>query len=147
MILVSLRNRTAERRGRQNACVWQKWQGYYSCVLSWSSVKLMFSGLLQKDLFKEGCSSAEHFFKQNYCHACHTRFADSFPPPSSCVSSLLDKTGCEVDYAQYGCSHWLFWDWIRDWVSVVSDCTTGMFWRTLSLGLSLSLRFTTLWTC
>ena len=39
----------------------------------------MFSGLLQKDLFKEGCSSVEHFFKQNYCHACHTRFADSSP--------------------------------------------------------------------
>ena len=104
-ILVSLCNRMAERRGRQNTCVWQKWQGYYSCVLSWSSVKLMFSGLLQKDLFKEECSSAEHFFKQNYCHTCHTRFADSFPLPSSCVSSLLHKTGCEVDYAKYGCSH------------------------------------------
>ena len=101
----------------------------------------------QKDLFNEGCSSAENFFKQNYCHVCHTMIADSFPLPSSWVSSLLDKTGCEVDYAQYGCSHWLFWDWIRDWVGVVSDCTTGMFWRTLSLGLSLSLRFTTLWTC
>ena len=54
MILVSLRNRTAERRRLQNACVWQTWQGYSSRVLSWSSLKLMFSGLLQKDLFKEG---------------------------------------------------------------------------------------------
>ena len=49
-----------------------------------------------------------------------------------------DKTGCEVDYAKYGCSHWLFWDWTRDWVGVVSDCTTGMFWRTLSLSLPFS---------
>ena len=30
-------------------------------------------------------------FKQNYCHACHTRFAVFFPLPSRCVSSLLGK--------------------------------------------------------
>ena len=89
MILVSLRNRTAERRGRQNACAWQTWQGCYWCVLSWSSLKLMFSGLLQKDPLKGWCSSAEKFFKQSYCHACHTRFAVFFPLPSCCVSSLL----------------------------------------------------------
>ena len=35
----------------------------------------LFSGLLQKDLFKGGWSLAESFFKQNYCHVCHTRFA------------------------------------------------------------------------
>ena len=40
MILASLRNRTAERRGRQNVCVWQTWQAYYLCLLSWSSLKL-----------------------------------------------------------------------------------------------------------
>ena len=50
--IVSLRNRTAERRGRQNAFVWQTWQAYYLCVLWWSSLKLMFCGLLRKDLFK-----------------------------------------------------------------------------------------------
>ena len=33
-IIVSLRNRTAERGGRQNACVWQTWQDYYLYVLS-----------------------------------------------------------------------------------------------------------------
>ena len=49
-----------------------------------------------------------------------------------------DKTGCEGDYAKYGCSHWLFWDWTRDWFDVVSDCTTGMFWRTLLLSLRFS---------
>ena len=37
--IVSLRNRTAGRRGRQNARVWQTWQGYYLRVLSWSKVQ------------------------------------------------------------------------------------------------------------
>ena len=40
--------------GRQNACVWQTWQGCYLGVLMWSSLRLMFSGILQKDLFKGG---------------------------------------------------------------------------------------------
>ena len=73
------------------------------CVTKVTGLLLMCFAVIftQKDLFKEGCSSAENFFNQNYCHACHTRFADSFPLPSSCVSSLLDKTGCEVDYAKH----------------------------------------------
>ena len=33
--LVSLRNRKAERRGRQNVCVWKTWKGYYLRVLSY----------------------------------------------------------------------------------------------------------------
>ena len=70
----------ARQRGRQNACVWQTWQAYFVGVLWWSSPKLMFSNLLQKDLFRGGWSSAEKFFKQNYCHDCH---------PSCCVSRLL----------------------------------------------------------
>ena len=49
----------------------------------------MFSGLLQKDLFKGKWILAKSYFKQNYCHACHTRFAVFFPLPSCCVSSLL----------------------------------------------------------
>ena len=59
--------------------------------LWWSSllVKIIFPGLLQKDLFKGGWSSADKFFKQNYCHACHTRFAVFLPLPSCCVSSLI----------------------------------------------------------
>ena len=49
----------------------------------------MFSGLLQKDLFKGKWILAKSYFKQNYCHACHTRFAVFFPLPSCCVSSLV----------------------------------------------------------
>ena len=56
-------------------------------VLLWFT--LMFSGLLQKDLFKGGWSLAKNFFKPNYCHACHTRFSIFFPLPPCCVSSLL----------------------------------------------------------
>ena len=48
----------------------------------------MFSVLLQKDLFKGKWSFAKSYFKQNYCHACHTRFALFFPLLSCCVSSL-----------------------------------------------------------
>ena len=91
--LVSLRNRTAERRGRQNAWAWQTWQACYVCVLWWSSLNLMFSGLLLKDLFKGGWSTAEKLFKQNYCHTRHTKFAVFFPLPSCCVSSLFYATG------------------------------------------------------
>ena len=50
----------------------------------------MFAGVLQKDLFKGRCSLEKILFKQNYCHACHTRFAVFFPLPSGCESSLLD---------------------------------------------------------
>ena len=46
-------------------------------------------GPLQKDLFKGKWSLAKSCFKQNYCHACHTRFTVLFPFPSCCVSSLL----------------------------------------------------------
>ena len=49
----------------------------------------MFSGLLQNDLFKGKWILAKRYFKQNYCRACHTRFAVFFPLPSCCVSSLL----------------------------------------------------------
>ena len=45
--------------------VWQTWQGYYLRVFSWSSLTLMFSGLLQKDLFKGGWSLAKNFFQTN----------------------------------------------------------------------------------
>ena len=48
----------------------------------------MFSGLSQKDLFKGRWILAKSYFKQNYCHACHTRFAVFFPLPFCCVSSL-----------------------------------------------------------
>ena len=53
----------------------------------------MFSGLLQKDLFKGRWILAKSYFKQNYCHACHTRFAVFFPLPSFCVSSLIKSPG------------------------------------------------------
>ena len=39
-IIVSLRNRTAWRRGRQNARVWQARQDYFLLVLSWSSLNI-----------------------------------------------------------------------------------------------------------
>ena len=88
---MSLRNWTAERRGRQNVCLSQTRQGYFLWVLSWASINNTVSGLLQKDLFKGRRSLAENIFKENHCPACQTRFAVSFPPPSFCVRSLIDR--------------------------------------------------------
>ena len=85
--LVSLSNRTAGRGGQQNARVWQTWQGYYLRVLSWSSLNInVFWSFKPKDLFKGKWSLAKSYFKQKYCHACHTRFAVFFPLLSCCVS-------------------------------------------------------------
>ena len=76
-----------------NAWGWQTWQGYYLCVLSGIHLTLFFFSYLQKDLFKGMWSLAEGFFKQNCCHACHTRFAVVFPFSSCCVSSLMSYRG------------------------------------------------------
>ena len=88
---MSLRNWTAERRGRQKVCLSQTRWGYFLWVLSWASINNTVSGLLQKDLFKGRRSLAENIFKDNHCPACQTRFAVSFPPQSFCVRSLIDR--------------------------------------------------------
>ena len=88
-IIVSLCNRTAGRRGRQNVCVWQIRQGYNLHVMSWSSLSVNVFLFLQKDLFKGKWRLAKSYFKQNCCHGCHTKFAVFFPLPSCCVSSLI----------------------------------------------------------
>ena len=52
-ILVSLCNRTAERRGRQNTCVTDKCDRAITCVFCRDRhLTSVFSGPLQKDLFK-----------------------------------------------------------------------------------------------
>ena len=84
---MSLPNRTAERRGRLS--VTNVTGLLLSCFVENSlNVDVFFFALLQKDLFEGMWSLAEGFFKQNYFHACHTRFAVVFPLPSCCVSSL-----------------------------------------------------------
>ena len=52
-------------------------------------LKLTISGLLKNGVFKGRGKLTERFFKQNYCHACHTRFAVFFPLPSCCANSSL----------------------------------------------------------
>ena len=44
---------------------------------------VMFSGLYKKIRLMAKC-----YFKQNFGHACHIRFAVFVPLPSCCVSSL-----------------------------------------------------------
>ena len=88
--LVSVRNRTAGRRGRQNVCVWQTWRGYHLRVLSWSSLNVLCSLVFYKKInLKESQVWRKVISKQNYCHACLTRFAVFLPLPSCCVSSLF----------------------------------------------------------
>ena len=62
----------------------------------------MFSGLLGKYLFKGKLISAESFFKQNYCHACHTGFAVFFPLPSCLRESSFNMTRGEDEDIEGG---------------------------------------------
>ena len=89
--LVSLRNRTTGRSGRQNTCVWQTWHCYFLRVLSWSSLNDNVFWSLPKDPFKGKWCLAKRNFKQNYCHAWHTKIKVFVPLPSCCVSSLLTR--------------------------------------------------------
>jgi len=79
----------ADNRQTMRLCVTNVTGLLLMCFVVIFTHKLMFSGLLLKDLFKGGWSLAEKLFKQNYCHACHTRFAVFFPLPSCYVSSLI----------------------------------------------------------
>ena len=117
LILVSLRKKTAERRGRQNACVWQTWQAYYLCVLWWSSLKLMFSGLWEKDLFKGGWSSAEKFLIQIVV----TLVTQGLP------SSFLSRPVAQAHYCVVG-------QWLHETEHVQSYQSCQLFTR-LSNGL------------
>ena len=68
-----------DKRDRAISCV-------FCCYLHLTP---MFSDPLQKDLSKGKWSLAKSCFKQNYCHACHTRFAVFLFLPSCCLSSIL----------------------------------------------------------
>jgi len=59
----------------QNFHVWQTRQGYNLRDCCDPHLTLLCSGPLRKYLFKGRWSFAEKFFKQNFCHACHTMFA------------------------------------------------------------------------
>ena len=62
------------------------YDGAITCVFCRDlHLTLMSTGLLKTGLFKGRWSLAEIFFKQNYCHVCHTRFTVFFPLPSCCV--------------------------------------------------------------
>ena len=69
------RQQDRRKERQQNTCVRQTWQGCFLRVLTWSSLNLLCLCILQEDLFKGRWGLAEGLLKQNYCHACHTRFA------------------------------------------------------------------------
>ena len=63
-----LRNTTAGRSGRQNACVWQTWQGYNLCVMLflWSLQKNMFTA--RKVKFGEKLFQTLYYYMRNFCN-------------------------------------------------------------------------------
>ena len=79
--------------GRQNARVWQTWQGYYLRVLSWSSHNISVFWSFTKRSVKRKVKFGEKLFqiKLFICHACHTRFAVFFSLRSCCISSPLSS--------------------------------------------------------
>ena len=129
------RNGTAGRRGRQNARVWQTYQGYYFNlhILLRSSLNINFSGLLQNDLFKERWSLEKSYFKQNYSHACHTRLAVFFPLQSCCVSSQMTFSTSNNSLDNFTCWYAQFWKKqttypMRGWCSLQICISRRLLW-------------------
>ena len=76
--------RQEEEDSKTFVCQWL--DGAITCVFCRDlHLTLMSTGLLKTGLFKGRWSLAESFFKQNYCHVCHTKFTVFFPLPSCCV--------------------------------------------------------------
>ena len=75
--------REAERRGKQNVCAWQTWQGYYLRVLSWSSINLAMLWSYKEIFCKEArkVKFGGRLFKHKYCHAVTKGLPSSFPRP------------------------------------------------------------------
>ena len=86
---VSLRNRTADRRRRQNACVWQTWQGCCLGVLSWSSFNIIVSIFLHRDLIKGMWSLAKSFFEIKLLSSSSHKVYRILSSSALCVNSLL----------------------------------------------------------
>ena len=65
------------RGGRQNACVWQTWRGYYLHDVIFTKCQC-FLIFYKKTCLKEDQVWGNFFFKQNYCHDCHISFTVFF---------------------------------------------------------------------
>ena len=78
-----------KKRTTKRLCVTNVTGLLLACFVVIFTKHFMFSGLLQKDQLKESEVWRKVISKQNYCHACLTRFAVFLPLPSCCVSSLL----------------------------------------------------------
>ena len=72
-----------QKNEKQGAFLWQLWPFtlLLECYITISllNLMLMLCGLLQKDLCTGKWDLEENYLEQNYCHACHTRFAVFFP--------------------------------------------------------------------
>ena len=86
-IILSLRNRTTGRRGRQAVRVWQTWQGYYLRVFSWSSLNLNAFWSFRKRSYQRKVKFREKSFETKLLSglSCHARL----PPPTPLPSPVL----------------------------------------------------------
>ena len=85
-----------KKRTTKRLCVTNVTGLLLACFVVIFTKHFMFSGLLQKDQLKESEVWRKVISKQNYCHACLTRFAVFLPLPSCRVSSLLSETDGNV---------------------------------------------------
>ena len=95
---------------------------------------LRLSRLLQKDLFKGKWSLGKSCLKQNYCSACHTRFAVFFLLPSCCESLVsflnVSQPGCLGSVVYKFHSSWLRLCFLRRIKKRSCDLTSYGFFTT-----------------
>ena len=89
VVIVSLHNRKAERRGRQNACVWQTWHGYYLRVLLCSLLPINAFWSFTIRSVKKRLKIGGKFFKTKLLSRLSHKVCRLLPLPSCCVSYLI----------------------------------------------------------
>ena len=89
VVIVSLHNRKAERRGRQNACVWQTWHGYYLRVLLCSLLPINAFWSFTIGSVKKRVKFAGKFFKIKLLSRLSHKVCRLLPLPFCFVSSLI----------------------------------------------------------
>ena len=89
VVIVSLHNRKADSRGRENACVWQTWHGYYLRVLLCSLLPIKAFWSFTVRSVKKRVKFAGNFFKIKLLSRLSHKVCRLLPLPFCFVSSLI----------------------------------------------------------
>jgi len=140
-----------KRRTAKRSCVRKRDRANSYVFCRDLHLTLMFSGLLQKDLFKEKWSLAKSCFKRKYCHSCHTRFAVFFLLPSCCVRENRGLwTVYTVQYCflfRFVCIKLVSLIWfLQIWVAIYVYGTL-INWSTLIKKINANVYCHSLWEC